>query len=68
MTSEKRCMNNCLSIRGCIVSGSKMFENFNECLVTIKLLDNDPFLNKELLNLFVLKQILPSKQTEKEKL
>jgi hypothetical protein len=68
MTSEKQCMNNILSICGCIASGSKMFENFNEYLVTIELLDNYPFLNKELLNLFLLKKILPSKQTEKEKL
>lgn len=66
MTSENGCMNNCLSICGCIVLGSKVFENFNECWVTNKIPDKDYFLNKELLNLSLLKQILPSKQTEKE--
>jgi hypothetical protein len=64
MTSENGCMNNCLSLCGSIVLGSKVFENFNECLVTNKILGKDYFLNEELLNLFLLKQILPSKQTE----
>jgi hypothetical protein len=65
ITSENGYINNCLFICGSIVLGSKMFENFNESLVTKKILGKDYFLNEELLNLFLLKQILPSKQTEK---